>query len=301
MPRRPKVALAILSGLLLSACSSLPAPLHEHRSPGITAQVRSLETVVRGGWHLPIKVEVFLSNAASGEPLSPGREAAEVELAAQQLAQIEIAYTTTAFDFFAVRLRLGASKPSAKLVGPDRMLEVRLPAPGHVGTRDGAIPSFGILTALAETYEWDAAGRWYRGEPKAELAKALGRDLKKLERLNGRLRAECRNLEHLSSGASRRAAQSDQAVLFTPSEIIFARATQFRAMLSLHRTLNTLGRWRPVLEDERFPLREEALTVLTRARVIHELYLSWMLQVLIGDSPAPDLEDTSFRHRNPLY
>lgn len=288
--------------LVLAACA---APQERPRAaadaPAIQAAAAALTSFVRAGWHLPVRVQAHLSDASDAAALTAEQAAREEALVVQQLEEVREAYAHAAFDLFevAVTIDAAARAPGAALEGPLRRLVVRLPRPAD----DAAAPvaAHALIEAMGDAFAWDAVGRWYEGEADADLLAALRRDLGKLDRLEEQLALECRRLELVSAALDARAAATGHEPMLTPSEATFARGAQHRATFALHRVLNTLARWRAAGRDDDLPRRDAARLVLLRARHVHEAYLTWLLDVVVGERPVLEVWQRAWWHRHPLY
>jgi hypothetical protein len=293
------IRLAPLLLLLLTGCGSAPPIRFEsvQTSPAVRERARQLEAFARDGWHLPLRPLIYLSNAETNGPLLPVQREREEALAIAQLDAVQEAYGRAAFDFYGLELSIeDGGRRRANLEGDDRLLRITLPAPTASGQVEPFDPE-ALLEVLGRSFSWDATGAWWRGERSDDLLAALRRDLTKLNALEDTLRLQCRGLELLSAALARR----PEAQALTPSEHQFARGAQFRATFALHRVLNTVARWRHAAADAAFTLSPEASVVLFRARLIHDAYLSWLLDVVVGGRTATRFWSREFWHRNPLY
>jgi hypothetical protein len=270
---------------LLVACST-NGPAQEAESEAIRASVREISGFVRDGWHLPFRARVFLADGT----------AAEERLALDQLEEIKQAYVHTAFDFYAADVVIEAGDSKDVRLDPESLhLEVRLGS-----ATDDPISASDLLTEIAKAYRWKRAELWYAGERTEDLVAALRRDLGKLSRLEGEIALGCKRLELLTGTLRARSEEGKEAVL-CPSEADYARSAQFRATFALNRVLNTLARWRLASTDPQLSVQREALTVAHYARLLHEVYLDWLLKIVVGGRTRLKIWSEDWRHRNPLY
>ena len=280
---------------LLLACTSAESIRFEANSEGIRAGVAEAQAFVRDGWHLPLRVRVYLSNAEDGHPLEPPRQAEEEALVLEQLEQVRRCYANTPFDFFGVDVTVVREGAAQLDLIPDALrLEIRLPAAGSAYSADD------LLVALAKDYDWKRDERWYAGEQTEHLLAALRRDAGKLQKLEETLRHDCHRLELLAGTLARRARTSDQ-VMLTPSEADFARGAQFRSTYAINRVLNTLARWRLASQDPQLSVQPQALTLAYYARLVHQVYLDWMLKIVVGGRTKLKFWREDWRSRNVLY
>lgn len=279
MKTAPLLALGLL---LATGCSS--APLVRSESPAVLAKAASISQFAREGWHLPFEVEVFSPSPTEG-----------VELALAQLDELRRAYEASPFDLYGATIRVVAEGDSEVSLDPDELcLEVEVPLGG------APLSSEALLTELSEEYEWKRSGRWYREESDDHLVAALRRDLGKLCRLERELALDCRRLELLASLLETRD-RGDEPPLLTPSEAEFARAAQYRVTFALNRVLNTLARWRLASQESEFGRRPEALAAAYQARLIHEAYLDWFLDLVVGGRTKLKIWRSDWWGRNSLY
>jgi hypothetical protein len=292
MIARAVTFLLVLALALAAGCSPAKSARREAADALLVAASNDLTQYVRSGWHLPVAVKVLISD-------DPAREEAEAALALRQMGAVREAQERAAFDFFAVELEVGSAKKAvARVEGADRRLTIELPTPGADG---GAIISIeGILQALGESFAWDAVGPWYEGEPRAEIVAALRRDLAKLDAIEDELALECNRLDMIVGQLAARAHDTGHELL-TPSETTFARGAQFRATYALHRVHNTMARWRAAGEDTGLVVQPIAHAVLQRARNLHEAYLDWLLDAIVGARPIFEIWKDDWWHRHPLY
>mgnify|MGYP001189969627 CR=1 FL=1 len=282
----------VLGGMLcLAGCGG--AELAPVRDTAVAERAAALTSHVRVGWHLPLEVTVLATQRDEGAGLSDGQRA----LLLHQLDQAWACQDRAAFDFFRLELRLAddVERPTVRAQRGSPGLVIELPAGGQEVAGADA-----LLDALAERFEWDATPAWWAGETPEELARALTRDLDKLAGLEDELELECRRLELLGATLLARR-EADKEPSLTPSEAAFARGAQLRGTFALHRALNTLARWRAVLEAPDFPHPGPARLVLLRARLVFEGCLGWLLQDLVGGRAVLRVWDDSWWHRNPLY
>lgn len=274
-------ATPLLLLLLLTGCAT---PLVETESPTVLAEVKSLADFARAGWHLPFDVSVFLPTDDAGEAL-----------ALEQLAELRRAYKNSPFDLYAARVQVvSEGEAEVSLDADESRLDVRVPLGGPPTKAEA------LLEALCEDYEWKRSGRWYAEESDGQLVGALRRDLGKLRQLESELALDCRRLE-LLAGTLEARAKGDEPPLLWPSEAEFARAAQYRATFAINRVLNTLARWRVASADTSFPRRREALTVAYHARLIHEVYLDWILDIVVGGRSKLKVWKANWWSRNSLY
>ncbi len=295
-------ALAAIAALL-AGCASAPRIEFQAREAALAEAARELEAFAREGWHLPLRVRVFLSNAEGGGRVLEGeRRDREVEALRAQLAAAREAYAASPFDVYAIDLRIDpdAAEPEARFEPHAAALEVRLPAP-DAGEAPAPLPPEALLDEVTAEHRWDRDGRWYAGERTVDLTRALGRDLLKLIDLERELGHEAARLELLAGTVLGRAAASESEALLTPSETEFARAAQVRAFRALHRALNTLARWRLPAQDPACSLRREALLAAQYARYVVEGALDRLLETLVGGRALLRVWAHEWRHRNPLY
>ena len=265
------------------------------RDPAVAQRADALALHVRTGWHLPLEVQVLAPAREDGGE----RTLSEAERARllRQLDEARECQDRAAFDFFRLVVQLDprVERPEVRAEDEPPGLHVSLPLQG-----DQVAAADGLMDALARHFDWDGTPAWWEGEEPDSLALALARDLDKLGVLEDELVLECRRLELLASTLIARR-EADQEPVLTPSEAEFARAAQLRATFALHRVLNTLARWRAVLDDDAFPHPGPARLVLLRARLIYEGGLGWLLQALVGGRAVLRVWDDAWWHRNPLY
>ncbi|MBL4848421.1 MAG: hypothetical protein JKY65_23110 [Planctomycetes bacterium] len=274
-----RVTLLLL--LLLTGCA---APLSKTQSPAVLAETKALAAFARDGWHLPFKVTVFLPAGDEGE-----------DLALEQLAELRRAYGDSPFDLYAAHVSVVTEgEPEVSLEADELRLDVKIPLGG------APLSAEALLEAVCEDYEWKRSARWYANEAEEDLVAALQRDLGKLCRLQDGLALDCRRLELLAATLQARA-KGDEPPLLWPSEAEFARTAQYRATFAINRVLNTLARWRVAAEDSSFKRQREALTVAYHARLIHEVYLDWFLDVVVGGRTKLKIWKKDWWSRNSLY
>jgi len=292
----------ILCLSLIAGCCGGPVVRRiEVTAPAARAAADAVTSQVRSGWHLPLAATVGVARLEGESGRPDAAEPAEVAAAVRQLAEVREAQSRAAFDFFEVDVLVGAEvgAPAARVSGDLRRLEVTLPPPGADG---GAIVGAqALLEALGDGFAWDAVGSWYARESPGELTKALARDLAKLDTIEDQLAIDCGRLELVLGALTARARETDQEPMLTPSEAVFARGAQVRATFALHRTLNTVARWRAAAQDERLGVRKAAQVVLLRARLLHEAYLSLLLDIVVGERPVLAIWEKAWWHRHPLY
>ncbi len=204
-----------------------------------------------------------------------------------------------AFDFFAVTIRLGPAGGAARahVEGPLRHLRIDVPPDA------GPVDADALLAALGDAFAWDAVGPWWPGWARERVARALARDLAKVDALEDALGVACRRLELLAGAAAARAARTGEPWMLTPSEAEQARSAQWAATFALQRLVNTIARWRPALASDArgFPFPDDALLVSARAGAALEGHLGWLLDVIVGGRAVLAVWASSWRHRNPLY
>lgn len=292
--------LAVATVLASAGCTAAEPIRFEATGTEVRAAAADVTSFVRTGWHLPLTVRVLLSNSESGQPLAPPQLAREEALAVRQLAEVREAQAHAAFDFFAVDVTIGSTTaPRARVRGDLRRLEVELPVPAQ--DDPAVVSAHALIEALGDAFAWDAVGRWYEGETTDELLAAQRRDLSKLDRLEGELAVECRRLEMVAATLDARAVATGREPLLTPSEATFARGAQYRATFNLHRVLNTLARWRAAADDDDLSVRDGARLIYARAAEVHQAYLDWVLDVVVGERPVLAVWQSSWWHRHPLY
>ena len=293
----PRLA-TLFAAALLAGCSSqgirFPAP-----SKVVRAEAEGLSAFAEEGWSLPLDVRVYFSNAEDGAALPAAQLQAEERAALAQLAEVQRAYALSPFDLFRVDVEVADGEPKAKLDEDTLTLSVRVP-PAPEGT-PRVVSAEGLLDVWSRDYDWEREHRWYQGQPEALIYGALNRDVAKLLELDTTLGLECRRLTLLAATNRARARAEGKDVVLTPSEVGYARAAQFRATYALYRVLNTLGRWRPAVEDESLDLQPAVLALLVYARCIQEAYLGWILETVVGGRSTVRVWTKGWWHRNPLY
>jgi hypothetical protein len=273
--------------ILLLGCASAPRQLL--KASAVSKEIAALERFADEGWHLPLNIRVL----RQGDVATPLSEP-EAELLRSQLAEIQKAYSEAPFDFYGAELLL---RPS----GADLYLEYDAEQGLlRIELADRIAPADELIDALAKGYRWASASVWWLSQPAPQLIAALRRDLGKLDTLEQNLTREKRRLIMVNEVATRRKLAGGEWIL-SPSEARFARAAQLRATRALHRLLNTIGRWRSALDDERFPHPTEALVVVARARTLHEVALGELLEVIVGQRPTASFWRSDFWQRSKLY
>lgn len=308
MRATPPRLVLLLVPLLVACGAAEPAPRLPPDAARTTAAVADVTSFVRHRWHLPLEVRVRFSQAAEDALAGGPAETAgarlhlEDDLVAEQVGKVEEAIGRAAFDVLALTVVVDPERDEADVEYDPRTagLAIELPQPAD-GRAVHPVAVDDLLEAIARRFDWNRLGPWWKGEVVSELAAALERDLAKVAAIEAELDVQCRRLELLSGVVIARAEVTEQEPTLVPSEAQCAREAQVRVTYALQRLLNTLGRWRTAADDQGFPYLAEARLVRARAALIHEAYLGWILDILVGHRPLLAVWDGRWWHRNPLY
>lgn len=283
-------------------------------------RVKRMQDFVLKVWHMPLQIRVTYSEPDSGISSQSVLRAEEAKRAIRQLEEVIDAYIRSSFDFYSVDIEYQS--------GPERVVDysgrrgkltLQLPSAQSVLRQhrrrrvERDYVSFAttlsddeILRELSDEFDWERETYWYfqsgkLSVPRSEIYEGLRRDLQKLLKIDEDLHHDLTRLEILKNTVNQRAEEQDEAVLYTPSEVRFARLVQIRTIIGLQRALNTMARWNGAHQDELFPFRQEVSVVSSYAATVYSAGLEWFLDVVVEKRALLNIFSPSWWSRSELF
>ena len=272
----------------------------------IYQSTEKLRGFVRNHWRMPLDIKIFFSNGGQFDVRNPGQRAAEERLLFRQLEEIREAYRRAAFDFFEVQIRfidpVSSHKTPALRFNKEKIgIAITLSTNTKKTASPCLISNHQILELLADHFSRSHSIRWYAEESAQDLEAALKRDFEKIGRMDDELHFDIMRFDDLIDTAMTRSRETHEKDFFSNSELINARAIQFRVLLTFQRLENTIARWKYAESDPKFPYRAEVRMLLSETSEIYRTNLDWFINTIVGGRATINILDKTWYHRNPIF